>query len=309
MEWCFTKPDLSIVATRYPRNWTASLSGLPRETQNFKLLSFGDLIVPGEYHIHSRFRRVSNYLCDGNLVSVVDTTIGSGPFNVVINDFVHLKADCVIVDHDVIHIGNIHYACSSAQLYNSSIKIPSSSDLRTFQFNLLQFKKILQALAPSKSLIYLLEDTRDCPHAGTFERILTDRFITCKNMIKSGKILEGVNAIKGLGFGLTPSGDDFIAGMLIALNLQQKLYHNNNFDLIEDIHTLSKNENALSSAFLWSAKQGHAFEKLKLTISALFIHDRDELVKRTMDLLKVGATSGADIAVGLIMGLEEVRTL
>jgi len=41
--------------------------------------------------------------------------------------------------------------------------------------------------------------------------------------ILSGNILLGVGSIKGLGPGLTPAGDDFNSGLLIALNLVEKI--------------------------------------------------------------------------------------
>ena len=126
-------------------------------------------------------------------------------------------------------------------------------------------------------------------------------------MIAEGKILAGVSILKGIGRGLTPSGDDFISGLLFALNVRGLLGVQNVQSLIEEIFAAAKTDNPLSMAFMRSARDGRPFEKLKYMISSLAGSDTKELVRRTLDLLTVGATSGADIAVGLLIGLEGDR--
>jgi hypothetical protein len=76
--------------------------------------------------------------------------------------------------------------------------------------------------------------------------------------------------------------------------------------LINDIFILAQNNNLLSTAFLRSAKEGWVFEKFKNVISALLVSKHHELLSPTLELLSVGATSGADIAIGLIYGLESI---
>jgi hypothetical protein len=304
MDSCSTKPDQDIAIYSDARIWNAPLSDSPKGTRIARLLSYGDLIAPGEYSVHSRFRRASNFLCGTNLVSIVDRTIGCGPLNIVMDGYESVVAERFVIRPDSIQIDDIQFVRDVTLWYDSTIEIPPTIDPQKIQANLCSLKEIVKELAPSKSLSFLLDELKQSSLVNFFENVLRERLLKGTRMIADGEIVQGVSIIKGLGFGLTPSGDDFIAGLLMTLNLQQIIFKQDMKILIDDIFTAAMNSNPLSMAFLRSAKEGRAFEKLKRMIASLFGSDPDDLVKRTADLLTVGATSGADIAVGLIIGLE-----
>jgi hypothetical protein len=294
-----------------------------------RILSYGDSVSPGKYLLHSRFHHAINFLDDTNLVSLVDSSIRSGPFNIVVADFASIAANCIFIDRSSLLLNNRYFDTRTVPQYDSTLLIPESIEVTKLQSNLLHFKEIIIDHAPAKSLVFLLKERKNEKskkqnhktavvswYSGqpskpviptSFAWILQDRFIAGTELIERGKILEGIKLIRGLGIGLTPSGDDFIAGLLIALHLQQLIYGLNHTKLIDDIFTLAQNSNPLSTAFLRSAKEGRVFEKLKHTISALLVAKPKELLPPTLDLLSVGATSGADIAIGLIYGLECIR--
>lgn len=307
MEWCSTRTDQDTVDTVAARNENAPLSDHRREAHTVRLLCYGDCIGPGEYTLHSRFRRASNFLCGENLISVVDETIGGGPFNLVVDDYDSLTSDPVLIRQDSIQINDAQFIWDGTLRYDSSIDTLPQIDPQWFQENLGQCKNILKNLAPSRSLAFLFDEPRLSNTENSFESALRKRFFEGTRMIAEDKILEGVRILKGIGFGLTPSGDDLISGLLIALNVRKLIRRENLQSLIEDIFDAVKNSNPLSLAFIRSAKDGRPFEKLKCLISSLLGSDTEELVRRMSDLLTVGATSGADIAVGLIIGLEGER--
>ena len=304
MEWCSTRTDRDTVDTVTVRSGTAPLSDHQREAQTVRLLDYGDCIGLGEYILHSRFQRASNFLCGENLISIVDRTIGGGPFNLVVDGYDSLTGDRVLVRQDSIQIDDIQFICHGTLRYNSSIDILPEIDPQRLQENLGHCKKILKDLASSRSLAFLFDGPKHSNAENSFESVLQQHFFEGTRMIAEGKILEGVSILKGIGFGLTPSGDDLISGLLMALNVRKLIYRENLQSLIEDIFGMVKNSNPLSMAFIRSAKDGRPFEKLKRMISSLFGSDTKELVRRMSDLLTVGATSGADIAVGLIIGLR-----
>jgi hypothetical protein len=271
------------------------------------MMSYGDRLIPGNYLVHSRFQRVSNFLNGHNMVSLVEPSIGSGPFNIVIEDCDFSRVNQVIIGQTTLHLDTLSLEYNPVLKYDSAIPVPDGIDIKTFQNNLHLFKDILITHSPSSSLGFLLNQTNDLPGITTFERNLRERFIASRRMIDCGNIIEAVSMVKGLGIGLTPSGDDLIAGLLIALHVQQRIYSCDYSTLIEDIYTCAKNSNPLSTAFLRSAKEGRVFEKLKYTMTALFDSNPENLLSRTLALLTVGATSGADMAVGLILGLENIK--
>ena len=304
MEWCSTRTDQDTVDTVTVRSGTAPLSDHQREAQTVRLLGYGDCIGPGEYILHSRFRRASNFLCGENLISIVDRTIGDGPFNLVVDGYNSLTGDRVLVRQDSIQIDDTQFICDGTLRYNSIIEILPHIESQRIQENLRLCKQILKDLAPSRSLAFLFDGPKYSNTENSFERVLQRRFFEGTRLITEDKVLEGVGILKGIGFGLTPSGDDLISGLLIALNVRKLIYRENLQSLIEDIFGVVKNSNPLSMAFIRSAKDGRPFEKLKRVIFSVFGSDSKELVRRMSDLLTVGATSGADIAVGLITGLS-----
>jgi len=76
-------------------------------------------------------------------------------------------------------------------------------------------------------------------------------------------LIEGIRLIKGVGIGLTPSGDDFISGLLTALKVLEIINKENNSYLRKIIYDNAKGDNLISNNFLFYASEGLFFEKNK----------------------------------------------
>lgn len=113
--------------------------------------------------------------------------------------------------------------------------------------------------------------------------------------------------IKGLGRGLTPQGDDFIAGLLFALQVRGRVSGKCVEREIRAIGEAAGSGNPFSRAMLECAARGRAFERLKSLIVALFEGDGTMIKACITELTAIGATSGADIAAGLAFGLEQIH--
>jgi hypothetical protein len=304
------------MSTTNPTEWCSTLHSICAAqpvapvTEASALVSYGDGIVPGVYDSHSRFRHAANYIGEDTLISVVDEFVGAGPLNVVVSNVGAWHAECLIVRSDSIVINGTRFAFNQTELYDSTITIPHSVSLECLAANLCYFKQMLRKLAPPQSLIFLL-DGSEHNTVSTINDLLRQCFLTASRNVRVGRFAEGAKEIKGLGRGLTPSGDDFISGLLVALHLRQKI---NTVNLSKDIATVfsaAQTTNPFSQAFLNCAAQGRVFERLKRVILALFELNGVRIEDGSADLLRIGDTSGADIAVGLILGLEsklEART-
>jgi hypothetical protein len=303
MEWCSTKPDPGSVVSRQARNRIAPFSMSLREAQNPQLMSYGDLIAPGEYRAHSRFYHAANYLQREHLVSIVDRSIGAGPLNIVLEKYTDRKHDRVIVGNGYVILDDCKYTYASR--YDSSLPDLSQSNFQIIRDSLPNFKRFLIDLAPTKSIAFLLNRKRESSSAASFDAILRNQFLKSTTLIEESRILEAVRIMKGLGFGLTPSGDDFISGFILGLHIQQASLKNDFQNLIEDIFETAQNDNLLSRAWLRCAREGRVFEKMKQAICALGQIDPDNLLRATYGLLTVGSTSGVDMAVGFIFGIEK----
>ncbi len=107
--------------------------------------------------------------------------------------------------------------------------------------------------------------------------------------------------LSGCGFGLTPSGDDFIVGLLIGLNFIQKMHGRDLCQTIEAVSETAKSENIFSNLFLKPAKEGRLQERMKNLLAALISAPKNEIYRHTEHLLSVGESSGADLATGFFL--------
>ena len=108
----------------------------------------------------------------------------------------------------------------------------------------------------------------------------------------------------GLGPGLTPSGDDFLVGLFAMLNVAdspcQGWLDGGAQVLLHAEHAT----NAISLAALTAAAGGRVRESITALIDSLLHGTPALLAEPLRRVLAIGATSGADLVVGLLAGLE-----
>jgi hypothetical protein len=277
---------------------------LSKHVCDLTLLSWGDRILAGEYLRHSRFRQAVNFSHDDNLLSIVTPEVGGGPLNVVLSDIADVETDHVIFRNDSVQIGETSFALNADCFYSSAIGIPADFQPAFFHSRLALFKWFLRTNAPSDSLCFLFDEHEQPSTASIFDVALAARFRNGCRLLKESQWLEGVQLVKGLGRGLTPSGDDFICGLLVALHLRRALFGQDTFDLCERVFHAAVSNNPFSTAYLRCAKDGRVFDKLKQTLLSVFSSDDAVLAADIQRLVRVGGTTGIDLAVGLIFGLE-----
>jgi hypothetical protein len=150
----------------------------------------------------------------------------------------------------------------------------------------------------------LLEDSFGTNFTTVFEKQFVKRIRRGVQRLFTADPSGGVKYLRGTGFGLTPSGDDFIYGHLIALNLIHKLTGRDLTGTIHAISQVARGKNPLSNAFLCCAQNGWVSERFKDLISALQYGGEKDVCRSTRELCAVGATSGTDQAIGFIMTLK-----
>ena len=268
-----------------------------------KLLSFGDCLVEGIYKVHSRFNDVVNFCSGSSFIFIVANSIGDGPFNIVVEgaSFTELENLVIAKDHFLLNEEKIFFETSKK--YDSKIKV-TDFDEKKFWQNLDHFEKTLIENSPDKSLTFLLDENRKKNFKSSYEIELVRRFNSALECFTSSNFVEGVKLIKGIGFGLTPSGDDFISGFLIALNVIQKLEKVDYSNLITHIYEAAKGNNAFTNAFLLAAKNGSLFDKFKNLIHSILYSGQNEILENTRTLISFGETSGADQGVGFLFGIK-----
>ena len=102
--------------------------------------------------------------------------------------------------------------------------------------------------------------------------------------------------LAGWGPGLTPSGDDFLAGMMLGLWLRRGA--DAAAACAQIYAAAAPRTTRLSRAFLRAARDGLADERWHVLLRALTMDDAAGLERATHDVLAFGASSGLDMLAG-----------
>ena len=117
---------------------------------------------------------------------------------------------------------------------------------------------------------------------------------------------EAVTSLLGLGPGLTPSGDDFLGGMLIALyvcgekSVQKQLY--------TQVETLLDNTGPVSKAHLKAAALGEGSHSLHQVLNMLLNGNHTKLEPAIDSINQIGHTSGWDALAGVAVVLRQLAS-
>jgi len=264
------------------------------------ICSHGDGLKKGRYKVHSKFKKAVNLICDGGLVSLVDEEIGSGPNNIVVRGLDFNNVGSIVIDDKGLLLNEQRFDFDQTKCFDSRVDLQEVS-FDGFSRNLFLAQKDLLENAPPKSLAFLLDYKRKEEFESSFEKEFVKTFEYGVKKIFSQHPLEGITIIKGAGFGLTPSGDDFVSGLLLAMNVTQRIFRCNPHRLIEEIYKSAKGGNPISNAGLLCAKQGLFNDRFKKLVLALQGSSDADISDSTRSVVSVGETSGADLVVGFLM--------
>ena len=241
-----------------------------------KVFSMGDRIRPGAYALRARFAR-SVLLLDraDRALFVVDRSIGPGPLNLVVAD-------------------------PNAFVSSDSLAIPRRADAPRFDSRLPRLDRIARARllrtlasalprhAPPESLVSLFPPAKTLPRRQASRDAL---FQQAFGLFAAGRLAADVKLIRGCGEGLTPSGDDFLCGWMLALRLRRILAP------LPTILICARGENRVSNAFLEMAAHGRVNVAVKNLLQA-------PSAARVRAVCDFGHSSGADLLCGMKFGLE-----
>jgi len=116
-------------------------------------------------------------------------------------------------------------------------------------------------------------------------------------------LLTLVKALVGLGAGLTPSGDDFLVGLLAVLHVIGFLPCSAASPVhVQFCECVRLGTSQLSGEFLRCAFEGHFAEPLVLLVRALCAPATDAWPAHAATLAAVGHSSGVDAMVGIALG-------
>lgn len=109
----------------------------------------------------------------------------------------------------------------------------------------------------------------------------------------------------GFGNGQTPSGDDFLAGLITVWNMPAGPFDSWYVELGKYLAAAARERTTLlSQATLEKAAKGYVREKVINLLTALLNATEKRVAQASLEVLKIGSSSGTDLVVGLATGLE-----
>jgi len=266
------------------------------------LISYGDSIPEGEYSLHSAFANAINFRKGRLIVSLVPPRTGAGPLNLVVKQL-PLGARRLRASRFYFYIDENRLRKDPESVYSSAVPVLPKAHPETVLGNVQAFSGLLVRLAPPKSLAFIFDAELEKDFSRVFDRHLLARFKKGVGYFRAGKHARGARTLRGLGLGLTPSGDDFLCGLLagwyfamVNLRFETRMKR-------ELVFVNAEGNNLISNAFIRSSYEGKVNAKVRRLMLAFTGTDRAKLAAAAKAALASGHTSGADFCAGLAFAL------
>jgi hypothetical protein len=277
--------------------------------------------------VHSVFERTFNILVGEKMVGISRSDVSRNPINLIIDiptdetmKVLGVKKNMpVAIEENLLITGNVlEISLENTPIWKPRIQIenPLTSDL-VWQ-NLESTKRIAMQVNTDDGLAPLLKNV-DSISKGELQKIGGLNEISKKALPFISDLIEGVekNIIEevehaigklvGLGPGLTPCADDFLSGFASSLgwvsrSLEKHIDYVNRIN--EEIAAQAGKTNLLSRQLLEHATKGEINERAEKLLIAILRGPGSELEPLVREVMEIGETSGIDMMVGILLGVE-----
>ncbi len=261
---------------------------------------------------------------DAEIYAIVHAPLGNGPLNLVIRPPGPSSFPGLTVGTSVASTGarlllgeNLDIDVERAALWDPKAYLAIGADSDGLRRCLVELYRTAPASAPGQSLVRLLphlhEDDLPAPleavsHFPRSHALIAGLVegLTSRNR-RSLKVVT--SSLAGLGPGLTPAGDDFLAGTLLALALIQE--HRADAELAQIagllLETAAPRTHEISAAYMRAAHAGEASEAWHPLLGAIAAGDATAARDAVGAVMAIGETSGADMLAGFITGMAALH--
>lgn len=266
--------------------------------------------------IHSVFNRVINLIdANGNLITIANNELDNGPATLIVDskinfNFINQEMEVKYYDQKIT-------IADKLQISLADLKIWTVPAARIDKVNSIYFKKnkkLFDSYLKSKlttdgcGYFYLANfnsDKKFEQSPGMISKELNLRLSNLKAKLIAGEdITAEIKSIIGFGIGLTPSGDDFLVGMLSVFYLLkegEKLF----LEIVSILKKFKIETTDISKKMLKYSMRGSTRENIYKLINALTAEEKikEKVIK---NVLEIGSTSGKDIAVGIMTAFDVI---
>ena len=225
---------------------------------------------------------------DGHIITISIAPIGKSPFSVLIPRQ-NLKSSIIAkmnvrADPCGINVGNkILIILDKAETWDPKmLQFPDSFCLKVSSVKLLfDSTKWFESNAKNSNDKYVIE------------KLISGANELQNALAKRRSIKKSVTYLAGLGFGLTPSGDDYLLGVMASLWITK------NTHLLDEIARLSSQKTtSLSAAYLIAASKGDFAECWHDLVRSILNQNPKNLRDSISKFIQIGASSGQDALAG-----------
>lgn len=250
---------------------------------------------------------------EGKLLSVVLAEIGPGPFSLVVDQetrswepedrpFSDLQIDTpVIVSERMIDIDGIQIDARDVVIWEPRPEW-GSIDGSTFNDSSSELKRNLMLFAAPGSLSSIVNDgVLDSAQSQLYRS--WNRISDDLRKLDLSEVKDEIGRIAGLGVGLTPAGDDFLLGVMMAIWLLTPSSVAERLTM--DVScTVTGKTTLLSESYIKAAGRGEASYQWHELIKAIVAGNKQRLQKAAIQLMRTGSTSGSDALTGFLLACD-----
>ncbi len=258
---------------------------------------------------------------DGAVYAVVQQNLGNGPLNLVISSVPPDPFQRLSVGETVRSTGEILQLSDSldvglakAHLWDPKSYLVLGAGTDGLRRALAPLFEVAGTRSPQESLArllpYLWEEDLPAPlqkvrHFPRSHALMGGLAEALARRNRRGlKVVT--SSMAGLGPGLTPACDDFLAGVLFALALTQNQQADAELAEIAGmlLETAAPRTGEISAAYLKAAHAGEASERWHHLLAAIASGEPAAMEDAAHALMQVGETSGADMLAGFVTTMQ-----
>ncbi|MDF2681817.1 MAG: hypothetical protein K0R47_3007 [Brevibacillus sp.] len=263
--------------------------------------------------VHSIFNRTINIHCleNGELFTIACSQLDNGPNTLVVDRkrFQNVGIavnDPVFVSDDTIFVGKQLAICCQDHVVCWECVLPAfPPDRGSLLANVAVMKDYLAAHGKTGGMKIGLRP------ANVFEAEVSRLLV-----LRSSRLVEDLAGhrwseaheqaigLVGLGPGLTPSGDDFLTGLFSVCHMPNVPCCLPHSFIEEIVRASAQRTNEISYMMVKKAAVGHVRESIVSLLQSLISGTTEEVVLSLGNVLNIGSSSGTDMALGLLSGLE-----
>ncbi len=255
--------------------------------------------------VHSVYRKTVNILLDGHLFALQTCQSPLSPLSMITNisqnemDSMEITAgNPVSVRGKTIWVRKSSFSLSASSIVDLRLK----AQLNDQELKLLSERiKAALFLVPKIGFAAMLQSSpnnspKDLILSAAFKHISAAREFCRLGNWKSAAI--ELSSLIGLGSGLTPSGDDFLCGLIAGLSLSRCTTHPLFLAVTKTLSPRLSDTNDISRAFLLCALKG------QFSLAVQSLTKLPAAAELLMPFLSIGHSSGIDTLCGIYWGLQ-----